>query len=88
MVEMKFIYLLLTPSCSILLVITLVIAIVCCVKKGKSKAVILLSLALLIVITLYVIALIIDKDIAMLWVFFIMVFFEKFLNIIRGIFIC
>lgn len=76
-----------TP-CTFLLIISLIIAIVSCVRKRKSKAVFLLSLALLIVITLYVIALIIDKDIAMLWVFFIMIFFEKFLNIIREIFLC
>lgn len=69
-----------TP-CTFFLIISLIIAIVSCVRKRKSKAVFLLSLALLIAITLYVIALIIDKDIFMLWVFFAMVIFEDLLNI-------
>lgn len=72
---MEFIYLLITP-CTILLVISLVIAIVSCVRKRKRKAVFLLSLALLIEITLYAIVLIIDRDVFMLWVFFAMVIFE------------
>lgn len=69
-----------TP-CTFLLIISLIIAIVSCVRNRKRKAVFLLSLALLIAITLYVIALIIDKDIFMLWVFFAMVIFEDLLNI-------
>lgn len=69
-----------TP-CPFLLIFSLIIAIVSCVRKRKSKAVFLLSFALLIVITLYAIALIIDRDIFMLWVFFAMVIFEDLLNI-------
>lgn len=69
-----------TP-CTFLLIFSLIIAIVSCVRKRKSKAVFLLTLALLIVITLYAIALIIDRDVFMLWVFFAMVIFEDLLNI-------
>lgn len=69
-----------TP-CTFLLIISLIIAIVSCVRNRKRKAVFLLTLALLIAITLYVIVLIIDKDIFMLWVFFAMVIFEDLLNI-------
>lgn len=69
-----------TP-CTFLLIISLIIAIVSCVRNRKRKAVFLLSLALLIVITLYAIVLIIDRDVFMLWVFFAMVIFEDLLNI-------
>ena len=69
-----------TP-CTFLLIFSLIIAIVSCVRKRKSKAVFLLTLALLIVITLYAIVLIIDRDVFMLWVFFAMVIFEDLLNI-------